>query len=79
MPKKKIRPTAFDQIQKNAPDYPNHTCPKINSVLDMMEVLREDNSNLRDGLQYWRSHCRELLKLLTAEQRRKYLKENPIF
>lgn len=64
---------AFDHIQENAPEYPDHTCPEIDAAKDMMEALRTKNSNLREGLQYWRSHCRDLLALLTAKQRNKYL------
>lgn len=69
----------FKKIQKAAPDYPDITCPQINDILDKMERVRDSNANLRDGLQFWRSHCRELLKLLTDEQRKEYLKNNPIF
>jgi hypothetical protein len=66
----------FDHIQEQAPTYPDNTCPEIDAAKDMMEALREKNSNLREGLQYWRSQCRELLKLLTAKQRKKYLGEH---
>jgi len=63
----------FEQIQENAPTYPDNTCPQIDAAKDMMESLREQNTNLREGLQFWRSHCRDLLQILTAKQRKKYL------
>lgn len=63
----------FEQIQETAPTYPDNTCPQIDAAKDMMESLREQNTNLREGLQFWRSHCRDLLQILTAKQRKKYL------
>jgi FtsZ-binding cell division protein ZapB len=65
----------FEQLQQSAPEYPDHTCPEIDTAKDMMEALREKNSSLRQGLQFWRSHCRELLKLLPAKERKKYIKD----
>lgn len=72
-------PSVFKYVQGKAPAFPKPTCPKINAALDVLEELREDNSNLRENMQFWRAHCRELLKLLTVQQRKKYLKDNPIF
>lgn len=65
----------FEQLQEAAPEYPEYTCPEIDAAKDMMEALREKNASLREGLQFWRSHCRELLKLLSSKERKKYLQQ----
>jgi hypothetical protein len=65
----------FDGIQGAAPEYPDYTCVQIDKAILEMQGLRETNIQLRRGLQFWRDKVKELLLLLTEEQRQKFLKQ----
>jgi hypothetical protein len=64
----------FDKVQEKAPEYPDHTCPAIDNAKEVIEGLRDANINLREGLWFWRDQVKELLPLVPADKRKKYLK-----
>lgn len=53
-------PDNFKELDKQAPDRPDHTCPHIDKAIESLESLREQNEQLREHGKYWRNACEEL-------------------
>ena len=53
-------PDNFKELDKLAPDRPDHTCPHIDKAIDSLEKLRQQNEQLREHGKYWREACQEL-------------------
>ena len=58
MARKKLN--QFQTFEKNAPKYPDYTCPHIDEAIFAMESLREMNTELRDCVEYWKESCEQL-------------------
>ena len=57
----------YERFVKDEPEFPDYTCPHIDSVNEWlykageeMELLRTMNSKLRDSAEYWKNCCEEM-------------------
>ena len=58
---------SFAYYQKYSPTYPRQTCPDVDAAIaalraaeNILESLRENNSDLRENASYWRETCEGL-------------------
>ncbi len=55
----------FQSFEKNAPNFPDYTCPHIDDAISALESLRETNGELRDCVEYWRDSCEQMQEQVT--------------
>jgi len=73
----------YIRIKREAPDWPEWSCPHIDEAMEEMEEVRSINDRLRDCAIYYKDCCKDLaskiegfqlsLKLLNKE----FKKKNP--
>lgn len=54
-----MKPKSFSQLEKEAPEFPDFTCPNIDAAIEKLEDLRKENAALRDCVEYWKDTCLE--------------------
>jgi len=67
--KKKLN--QYERFVKDEPEFPDYTCPHIDTIIDWMyksneelEKLRTMNAKLRDSAEYWKSSCEEMQEII---------------
>lgn len=59
-----IKKTRFEELTEGQPEIP-YTCDLIDEVKtilsEQLEALRDGNTNLREGVEYWSQICQDLL------------------
>jgi hypothetical protein len=57
----------YDKIKKEAPEFPDYTCPYIDDVIKSLEEIRAQNDALRDCAKHWKDQtkllCEEVYEL----------------
>lgn len=43
----------------HAPTQPEYTCPRIDGIIEELELLRQENSDLREHGDYWQEKAEE--------------------
>ena len=63
----------YNRLKKEAPQFPNATCPHIDEAQRQLEELRDQNEKIREGYKYWKN----LYKCLLVEvwQLNKYVQQ----
>ena len=51
----------YNRLKREAPVFPNATCPDIDEAQRRMEILREQNERIREGCLYWKNLYKKLL------------------
>ncbi len=59
----------LEKFEEEAPDYPDHTCPQIDNIIELLEKLRADNEALRESGRYWHEKTKELVEEFTLYKR----------
>ena len=54
------RPNKFRIFEREAPEFPDFTCPHIDDTILNLEEVREMNAKLRDCVEYWQNACEEM-------------------
>lgn len=63
----------YNRLKKEAPKFPNATCPHIDEAQRQLEELRDQNEKIREAYKYWKN----LYKCLLVEvcQLNKYVQQ----
>jgi cyclopropane fatty-acyl-phospholipid synthase-like methyltransferase len=61
----------YERFVKDEPEFPDYTCPHIDTIIDWMyksneelEKLRTMNAKLRDSAEYWKNSCEEMQEII---------------
>ncbi len=50
----------YKKYKKEIGKHPSFTCPSIDSVIESMEQIRDENDDLRTHMTMWMDACKEL-------------------
>ena len=50
----------FKAFEREAPTFPDFTCPSIDVIVETLEELRAANADLRECVDYWKNACDEM-------------------
>jgi len=75
MTKKANKDRLVNHLLKEAPVEPEPTCPNINELVNLLEILRTTNAELRSSAEHWRKIALLLCEHVPAEKRKSLMKK----